>query len=176
MTIKLVVGLGNPGYNNTYHNAGSDILEKWKNSLNNIAKIDKNLYLYKENNIYILIYICPDVMNISGKNISYVYKKYKCTELIVIVDDLDTSPGVVRLKVSNNGILSKSVYANGHNGVRSIISHLPNIYFHKIVVGIGRPNNISVSDFVLSTRSNDYNNILYNDGYSSFVNIISNFL
>jgi PTH1 family peptidyl-tRNA hydrolase len=63
--------------------------------------------------------------------------------LIVIHDELDLEPGVVRIK-SGGGLA-------GHNGLKSIAHLLGTQNFLRIRVGIGRPSDrSSVVDFVLS--------------------------
>ena len=62
-------------------------------------------------------------------------------DLIVVHDDLDLSPGDVRVKVGGG--------AGGHNGLRSLIQNLGND-FVRVRIGIGRPPiGVGVTDFVL---------------------------
>jgi PTH1 family peptidyl-tRNA hydrolase len=62
--------------------------------------------------------------------------------LIVIHDELDLEPGVVRVKVGGG--------LAGHNGLKSIVHHIHTQNFVRIRVGIGRPvGRPSVVDYVL---------------------------
>jgi PTH1 family peptidyl-tRNA hydrolase len=49
----------------------------------------------------------------------------------VIHDELDLAPGVVRVKFGGG--------TAGHNGLRSIQSHLKNLEFARVRIGIGKP-------------------------------------
>ena len=51
--------------------------------------------------------------------------------MIVICDNLDLPPATIRVR--------KGGSSAGHNGLKSIISHLGNADFIRIYVGIGRP-------------------------------------
>ena len=52
-------------------------------------------------------------------------------ELVVVYDDLDLQVGKIRLRQKGS--------AGGHNGIKSIISHLDSQTFKRVKVGIGRP-------------------------------------
>jgi PTH1 family peptidyl-tRNA hydrolase len=76
-------------------------------------------------------------MNDSGSALA----GYGAKDLIVVHDDLDLSPGDVRVKVGGG--------AGGHNGLRSVIQRLgPD--FVRVRVGTGRPPaGAGVTDYVL---------------------------
>ena len=133
----LIVGLGNPGYSGTRHNLGADFLITYLKTQSHIQKINPNLF--QRNNIY--YYIEPSMMNISGQYIQKMIRKYNCKYLIVIIDDLNQKIG--KYKVSTNNL------ASGHNGVKSILQYY-NKPFIQIRIGIGRPENQDISEFVLS--------------------------
>jgi PTH1 family peptidyl-tRNA hydrolase len=138
--IILAVGLGNPGYKGTRHNIGAELLEKlFKDSQKNYLK--SNLYSIEHEKFIIIVYTCPSLMNESGKNISYIYNKMHCKTMIVFVDDLETALGKVKISYGKG--------TSGHNGVKSIVHYLPHIQFYRFKIGIGRPTNQSVSEFVL---------------------------
>ncbi|XBC39903.1 MAG: aminoacyl-tRNA hydrolase [Buchnera aphidicola (Chaetogeoica yunlongensis)] len=151
--VKLIVGLANPieKYDHTRHNIGAWFiqelafkynkkLKKNKKFLGYFSKID---LLSKE--IYLLI---PNTfMNLSGVSVSSILKYYniKLNEILVVHDELDLMPGVLKFKLGCSH--------NGHNGLRNIISILgSNINFLRVRIGIGRPKNIyeKISNFVLS--------------------------
>jgi len=84
-------------------------------------------------------------MNLSGNAVSAAAAYYKIspTQIIVIHDDLDMPFGRVKIVV-NRG-------AGGHNGIRSIISHIGKGDFVRIKIGIGRPDGpIPVERYVLA--------------------------
>ncbi len=66
-------------------------------------------------------------------------------ELLVVHDDLLLPFGVVQLQ-SGGGL-------GGHNGLRSVTSHIGSSDFFRLRIGIGRPAHHSVSSFVLSRFS-----------------------
>ncbi len=74
-------------------------------------------------------------MNISGKSVSLAYKAYIQPEglsrVIVLHDSLSHKPLSVHPRVGGS--------ANGHNGVSDVISRLQGAAFHRIRIGIGRP-------------------------------------
>ena len=51
--------------------------------------------------------------------------------LIVVHDELDLEPGVVRIEVGGG--------TAGHNGLRSIEAHLHSLAFVRVRIGIGKP-------------------------------------
>jgi len=152
--IKLIVGLGNPGqrYEKTRHNVGFLFLDvlviesggawsaesRFQGMFAEIVVADSKVMLLK-----------PDTfMNRSGVSVGKVARYYKLLpeEILVVHDELDFSPGVVRLK-RNGGHA-------GHNGLRDIIAHLGSSDFYRLRIGIGRPSvNAVVADFVLSSPS-----------------------
>lgn len=72
-------------------------------------------------------------MNESGRAVGplMTYFGIYPEELVVIYDDLDLAVGKIRLRQKGS--------AGGHNGIKSIISHLNTNVFDRIKVGIGRP-------------------------------------
>lgn len=131
----LIVGLGNPEkkYKYTRHNVGADVAQIFFN-------IESGHISYKNKKVFVLC--SPDYMNVSGGKVLEVFKKLKAKNLIVLVDELDLSFG--QIKVTYNGS------AKGHNGIRSIISSFGGNSFWKVMIGIGRPEQISISEYVLS--------------------------
>ena len=94
-------------------------------------------------------------MNRSGQSVSQVCTFYKILpeNLIVVHDDLDMAPGRVKL-VKGGG-------AGGHNGIKSIVSHIGSNDFYRLKIGIGRPGqgevhkDFPVEKYVLSSFSAD---------------------
>jgi PTH1 family peptidyl-tRNA hydrolase len=143
--MKLIVGLGNIGreYEKTRHNIGfiaiDKILQKHK-----FSKIDKKQFkgeLFKSDNY---LFLKPSTyMNLSGESVSAVKNFYKIdnNDIIIIHDDLDLKLGALKFKRGGGNA--------GHNGLKSIDTHIGNDY-HRIRIGIGRPDNRDiVIDFVL---------------------------
>ena len=85
-------------------------------------------------------------MNISGPPVAAVLRRTarSPSSLVVIHDSLDHVPGTLSPKFGGS--------ANGHNGVRSVISALGTQDFHRLRLGIGR-SSTSVSEYVLGRLS-----------------------
>lgn len=152
--IKLIVGLGNPGqqYEKTRHNVGFLFLDAlviesggtWVNESGfqglfaEIVVAGSRVMLLKP----------ATFMNRSGGSVGKVARYYKLLpeEILVVHDELDFTPGVVKLK-KNGGHA-------GHNGLRDIVAHLDSSDFYRLRIGIGRPVvGAIVADFVLSPPS-----------------------
>lgn len=115
-TMKLIVGLGNPGqeYETTRHNAGRIIVQ----------------ILEKKLEVKGLKFLTPDTfMNNSGKDVvKYVKSKKDLENLIVIYDDIDIPLGSIKISFDKS--------SGGHNGVESIIKHVKSQEFIRVRVGI----------------------------------------
>ncbi|WP_078393327.1 aminoacyl-tRNA hydrolase [Shouchella patagoniensis] len=148
--MKLVVGLGNPGkkYERTRHNIGFDIIEHCSEALN--ISLDKQKFkgIYGEQTINgekVILLKPLTYMNLSGESVRPLmdYFKINLEDLVVIYDDLDLPTGKIRLRQKGS--------AGGHNGIKSLISHLGTQEFNRIRVGVGRPlNGEPVVNYVLS--------------------------
>ena len=147
---KMIVFLGNPGvqYRQTRHNAGWMVCDAFtaKNgtSQNWLTKFH-SLYL-KEGN---LILLKPQTfMNESGIAVQEASKFYgiDCTSILVVHDDIELPFGAVKMQ-QGGGL-------GGHNGLRSIKTHLGTDSFCRLRIGVGRPSApIQVADFVLGRFS-----------------------
>lgn len=87
-------------------------------------------------------------MNGSGSCVRAVCNFYKIlpTEVLVVHDDLDLPPGIIKLKTGGGHA--------GHNGLRDIIAHLQTKDFHRLRIGVGHPGQRDqVVDYVLSKPS-----------------------
>lgn len=143
--MTLVVGLGNPGgkYDKTRHNAGFMLIDKILDSsfIKQSLKCDGELY--KKGNILLLK---PHTfMNNSGISVAKVVNFYDVDRIIVCHDELEI--GFCALKCKKGGS------SGGHNGLKSIDSHIGNDY-ERIRLGIGR-GEYGVVDFVLGNFSDD---------------------
>jgi PTH1 family peptidyl-tRNA hydrolase len=135
----LVVGLGNPGkeYVRTRHNVGAEAVvllaeraaEKFK------AGRDKALVANARISGRRVVLALPTTyMNDSGMAVQALMRRHKVeepTQLIVVHDELDLPPGVVRVKVGGG--------LAGNNGLRSITQHLKTQDYVRVRIGIGKP-------------------------------------
>ena len=154
MSIKLIVGLGNPGskYERTRHNVGFDFVNYLANKSNvswqNKARFQGEYAKINVANTDVHLLKPQTFMNLSGQSVSALAKYFgiHANEVVVVHDELDLNPGTVRLKLSGGH--------GGHNGLRDIERHLGTKEYLRIRIGIGHPGNASqVSNYVLKSAS-----------------------
>lgn len=172
MAIKLVVGLGNPGpkYQETRHNAGAwlihAIVAGLGQTLREESKFQGSIAKCSERGHDFLALLPSTYMNESGKSVVAVAKFYKIMpeEILIAHDELDLEPGVARLKEGGGH--------GGHNGLRSIISHLHSKEFVRARIGIGHPGHKDqVTDYVLK-RPAKQEQTLIEDAVNDFHRVI----
>ncbi len=135
----IVVGLGNPGekYAGTRHNIGFDVVDelasrartsfsRHKKSGAEVAGarlVGRQVYLAKPQSF----------MNLSGQPTAALARFYSVepTDVIAVHDELDIDFGLVRLKRGGG--------EGGHNGLKSLTSHLGTRDYLRVRAGIGRP-------------------------------------
>ena len=156
----LIVGLGNPGkfYKNNRHNIGYKIIDNIRDVYNfpDFTKKFKSEFSKSELNKNILFLLKPTTfMNNSGIALKEIKDFYNINinNIYVIHDEIDLDQGLV--KVKNGG------GHNGHNGLKSIDSHIGKNY-NRVRVGISRPSKIfqenvneNISNWVLSDFTSD---------------------
>ena len=150
--MKLIVGLGNVGkeYENTRHNMGFMLVDRYLVYKNIPLKFKEKFYaMYIETTINNekVIFIKPTTyMNNSGIAVRAFLDFYKLDvqDVLVISDDLDLDLGKFRLR--RNGS------SGGHNGLKSIISHLGTDGFKRLRIGISNDKD-DVINYVLSKFS-----------------------
>ncbi len=132
----LIVGLGNPGkdYVETRHNAGFMVMDVLAEKMN--AKFDRRKFKGQvaEGRIGVekVVLLKPETfMNLSGESLIEAANFYKLDEnkILVVFDDVSLDVGKIRIR--------KKGSAGGHNGIKSIISHLGTENFPRIKVGVG---------------------------------------
>lgn len=151
----IIAGLGNPGkqYEKTRHNVGFDTLDKLADKYHISIENKKHKAIcgqgYVEGQKVILVK--PQTfMNLSGESLREVMDFYKVDpkeEMIVIYDDISLDPGQLRIRAKGS--------AGGHNGIKSIISHIGS-EFPRVKVGVGeKPAQFDLADYVLSRFSKE---------------------
>lgn len=149
--MKLVVGLGNPeaSYRLTRHNVGFMVLDKIVNEW----QVDKKLKSAVSRQGGVL-YLKPlTFMNNSGEAVRAVMDYYHITvpELLVVFDDKDLPFGTIRFRSKGS--------SGGHNGIKSIITHIGSEEFARLKVGIAPVNPEQVigdtADYVLAKFSKE---------------------
>ena len=143
----VIVGLGNPGkkYENTKHNVGFWVIDKLADKMG-IAVDKKSCSSFLGKGLYqgkkILLAKPQTYMNLSGEAVIQILNFYDdLEELLIIHDDLDLGEGDIRFK-SGGGLA-------GHNGLKSIAQHLHSNDFERLRIGIGRPEQQKVVNYVL---------------------------
>lgn len=135
MTLRLIVGLGNPGaeYAKTRHNAGFWFVDKLAHKLDaGFARETRFKGLIaKANDLWLLL---PQTyMNHSGAAVQAFTQYYRiaAADMLVAHDDLDLPPGAVRLKFGGG--------LGGHNGLKDISAQLATQDYWRLRLGIGHP-------------------------------------
>jgi len=147
--VKLIVGLGNPGqeYKNTRHNAGFMVVEELARQLRVTGQKQIHNGVVAEARFHgekLLIAKPFTFMNLSGQAVSRMMKANRITlpELIVVMDDMDLDPGIIRLRTGGG--------SGGHKGLQSIMDYLGTRDIARLRVGIGHPPHKDVVDWVLT--------------------------
>ncbi len=131
----LITGLGNIGdeYANTRHNIGFIIADALAQDLGVKFTTDRlaSRAEAKLKGRTIVIIKPTTYMNLSGKAYRYWLEneKIEIEHSLVIVDDIDLSSGLFRLKTKGSG--------GSHNGLNNIIETLGHNEFPRLRVGIG---------------------------------------
>lgn len=149
--MKMIIGLGNPGkqYENTRHNIGFQAIDKLADRLGATSMQSKfnGMYSIVHHPEGKVMLVKPlTYMNLSGECVRPLMDYYNIDveDIIVLYDDLDFAPGELKLRQKGS--------AGGHNGLKSLISHLGTDEFKRVRMGIGRPTNgMKVADYVLSS-------------------------
>ena len=150
----VIAGLGNPGrkYENTRNNMGFITIDRLADK--HSIKVDRLKFkaLAGEGRIagQKVILLKPQTfMNLSGESVREVMHFYKLSpeQLIVIYDDIDIDPGVLRIR--------KFGSAGTHNGMKSVIYQLQSDRFPRIRIGIGNGGSGDLADYVIGGFSKE---------------------
>lgn len=168
----IIVGLGNPTkeYAGTRHNVGFDVIDAIASEYNiTVEGKEKRAYVGKGiiAGQKVLLVKPQTYMNLSGESVRGLLDYYKIDEeeeLIVIYDDVSLDVGQLRIR--------KKGSAGGHNGIKSIISHLGHNVFMRIKVGVGeKPKEYDLADYVLGHFSKADREVMQ-DGYKKAVKAV----
>jgi PTH1 family peptidyl-tRNA hydrolase len=149
--MQLIVGLGNPGsgYAGNRHNIGFMVVDAiskrhglgpWRRRFQGVAAEGP---LAGER---VLLLLPGTYMNESGRAVAEAANFYKLglPDIAVVHDEIDLAPGKVRVKTGGGNA--------GHNGLRSISSHIGNDY-RRVRIGVGHPGD---KDLVHGYVLNDF--------------------
>jgi PTH1 family peptidyl-tRNA hydrolase len=155
--IRLIVGLGNPGseHETDRHNAGfwwvDAIARAQGGTWRHESRFHGDLARVRIDSHELWLLKPSTYMNRSGQAVSSVARFYRLVpaDILVAHDELDLSPGTVRLKRGGG--------SGGHNGLKDISSALGGPDYWRLRIGIGHPRDLypgrEVIDFVLARPS-----------------------
>lgn len=136
--MKLLVGLGNPGqqYADNRHNVGFMAVDEIvrRSSFDSYQKKFKGQMASGSVDGEKTLVLKPETfMNLSGESVQAAMAFYKIQpdDIIVFHDDMDLPLGKIKVK--------KGGGAGGHNGLKSIDSHIGQNYW-RVRIGIGKPD------------------------------------
>lgn len=153
MSFKLIVGLGNPGrnYDKTRHNIGFMLLDRLAAAVGaefkHVIRFQSDMAKLPDDGSSSVagnwLSKPQTFMNLSGRSIQQVMNFFKMepADLLVIYDDASLELGTLRFR--------KKGSAGGHNGIKSIISHLGTESFPRLKIGIGGSGPTNMSSHVL---------------------------
>ena len=147
MSIKLIVGLGNPGseYAKTRHNAGFWWIDELCSNQRISLKPEKKFHgdAARLSTVGHELWLLQPLtyMNASGRAVQALATFYKIApqDILVVHDELDLPSGTVKMKHGGGH--------GGHNGLKDIVAHLASPDFWRLRIGIGHPGD---RDAVLS--------------------------
>jgi PTH1 family peptidyl-tRNA hydrolase len=152
MSIRLVVGLGNPGREHalTRHNAGFWFADALAARLATAFTSEGRFHGVVARAAGDLRILKPATyMNLSGRSVSSLAHFFAVPpdQMLVVHDELDLVPGEAKLKLGGG--------TAGHNGLRDVAAQLGTQDFWRLRIGIGHPRDSAipqqdVADYVLS--------------------------
>lgn len=149
--MKVIACLGNPGrqYLRTRHNIGF-ILGEYFAREHGIPMKGKSFSSLTGTGTIgetpVVLLMPQTFMNNSGNAVVQALQFYKAdpADLVVVHDEIELPFGESRVKFGGGH--------KGHNGIRSIIQLIGTPDFHRLRIGVGRPDHpaIGVADYVLA--------------------------
>jgi peptidyl-tRNA hydrolase, PTH1 family len=149
--MKIIACLGNPGkkYRNNRHNIGfilGEMLARQYGITFGKKEFGAQTGAGRIADERCLLVFPQTFMNLSGQAVqaALAYHEESAGNLIVIHDEIELPFGTFRTKFGGGH--------KGHNGIRSIMQLVGTGDFHRLRVGVGRPENpeMQVADYVLS--------------------------
>ena len=148
-TLRLVVGLGNPGseYESTPHNLGFLVVDRLAEQCGIRIKRKDSMALVGSGVVEgcrALLAKPQTYMNLSGRSVRALLEKYSLSpaDMVVVYDDLDLPWGTIRIRARGS--------AGGHHGVESVSSEIGSTEFPRIRLGIAGYRVSDGAEFVLA--------------------------
>ncbi len=147
----LIVFLGNPGqeYEHTRHNVAWDVADDLAETLGvpiQRLKFKALTHICTISDTKVMLMKPVTYMNLSGEAVGEAVAFYKLTpdKILVVCDDIALPPGRLRLRAQGS--------PGGHNGLKSIQSHLKSDEYPRLRVGVGgKPHpDYDLADWVLA--------------------------
>jgi PTH1 family peptidyl-tRNA hydrolase len=144
------VGLGNPGkeYEKTRHNLGYLVVQAFARKMGwrfkEEKRFDANVTKGVIGEVTVHLLLPTTYMNLSGIAVSrYLdFLKLGVDCLVIVIDDLSLPFGQLKLKMMGS--------SGGHNGLKSIETHLGTAHYKRLKMGIGHPGKQRIlADYVL---------------------------
>lgn len=135
-----MVGLGNPGseFVGTLHNVGAEAVGLLAARAGAALRTEKGVQARVApvtlGKTSVVLAVPTTYMNESGVAVRGLVRRFgieEPTSIVVVHDELDLPPGTVRIK-AGGGLA-------GHNGLRSLESHLHTTDFVRVRIGVGKP-------------------------------------
>ena len=137
-SVKLIVGLGNPGieYQFTPHNAGFLAVDRIAEDCGVMITNRRGRALTAKAKLAgqdVLLAKPETFMNLSGLSVAALIQEFEISpkDIIVLYDELALPLGAIRIRERGS--------ANGHNGVKSISGVLGTEEWLRIRIGVGKP-------------------------------------
>ncbi|ALO45431.1 aminoacyl-tRNA hydrolase [Pseudohongiella spirulinae] len=156
-TLKLIVGLGNPGpqYQRNRHNVGvwflDEICRQYQGELRPETRFHGNVGRVTIQGNDVRLLFPTTFMNRSGLSVVSLCQYFDIApgQMLVAYDEIDFPVGTTRLKAGGGH--------GGHNGIRDIIRALGGANeFKRLRIGVGHPGDKSkVANYVLSDPGKD---------------------
>ena len=132
MSLKCIVGLGNPGekYVDTRHNIGFRVLDTLAERAGQKFQLESK-WESRTCKVGNTLLVQPmTYMNESGRAIGSLARffRWQPEEVLLVFDDISLPLGHLRFRMNGGH--------GGHNGVRSMLAHLPSDRFARLKLGI----------------------------------------
>ena len=157
----VIAALGNPGeqYAGSRHNIAWQLIEhlSFYSELEWQFKFNADFVLYRPAGSdtpphYILLPLT--YMNMSGKSVAALMRFYKLPleDLLIVHDEIELEFGTFGFKLGGG--------LAGHNGLRSVSTHLESRNFSRLRLGVSRPTYGDVTGYVLGGFDGDEKAVL----------------
>jgi len=160
--VKVLVGLGNPGfrYRRTRHNAGFRVIDEVARRLQAAFRADKKLGALTAkataDGEEVLLVKPQSFMNLSGGVVADALRRTRsqAADLVVAVDDVHLDTGVLRIRTGGS--------PGGHNGLKSIREEVGTDEYTRVRVGVGSAGVTAehLSDYVLGRFTREQEKVM----------------